>query len=336
MSTSKQTPKGATVVEYIKKYPDRPKMWIGKKLHKDHPSMFPDAEAARKMVVTYSTKNPKNRVRTDLHGSIREKGVSGKDAWENFMPDSWSEELAPFKLPTSIRKLAVLSDCHVPYHDTFALKTAIQHCINEKPDAVLLNGDTMDFYAVSDHEKDPRLINWKGELEAGRMLMEMLRKAFPNIPIYYKSGNHCFRAERYLMKYAPILLGIEEFELPSILRLGEYGIEHINNKVNIWAGKLNIIHGDEYKGSGGVNPARWLSLRTGDNSICGHFHRTSTHLDRTIRQDIRGWWSTGCLCELTPKYLPYNQWNSGFAIVSINSDQSFEVENLTIVSGKVR
>jgi hypothetical protein len=331
-----QSPKGAVVVQYLKNYPKMPLLALAKLMNKKEPNLFPDIENARKLAQKYASSGSNINPR-DKYGVKREKnGVAGQDAWQDMMPESVAEELKPHILPKAIKKLAILSDIHIPYHDVVALRAAIEHCVAEKPDAVLLNGDTMDFYAMSFHEKDPRLVDWAGEIEGGRMLMQMLRNAFPNIPIIFKAGNHCVRLERHLMKYSPMLLGMEEFELPSLLRFGETGVQFIANKVNIQAGKLNIIHGDEYKGAGGVNPARWLSLRTGENSLCGHFHRTSSHMDRTIRHDIRGWWSTGCLCELTPKYMPYSQWNLGFAIVHLNQDQSFEVENMTIVNGKVR
>ena len=45
---------------------------------------------------------------------------------------------------------------------------------------------------------------------------------------------------------------------------------------------------------------------------------------------------TGMPVGTLPEYLPYNQWNHGFAMVYINPDQTFEVENLTIVEGAVR
>ena len=331
-----QTPKGEAAVQYLKDHPTMPLLTLAKLMHKKEPKVFTDVEQTRRMLRGYTGSAGKTRCNADKHGTRRVKGISGADAWKEMMPTSWMEGSKVWKLPKSIKKLAVLSDIHAPFHDEAALTIAIDYCIKEKPDAILLNGDTLDFYATSDHEKDPRKVDWMAEIEAGKSLLRMMRLAFPGIPIYFKAGNHEYRLERHLMKYAQILLGMPEFELPNLLAFGENGIQYIPNKTNIIAGKLNIIHGDEYRGAGGINPARWLSLRTGEPTLCGHFHRTSTHMDRTIRDDIRGWWSSGCLCEISPSYLPYNQWNQGFAIVNINNDGTFEVENLTIINGKVR
>jgi hypothetical protein len=45
-------------------------------------------------------------------------------------------------------------------------------------------------------------------------------------------------------------------------------------------------------------------------------------------------WSTGCLCELHPEYMPINKWNLGFAIVDM-ADDMFDVRNKRISKGKV-
>jgi predicted phosphodiesterase len=330
-----QSTQGKVVVEYVRRYPKLPKQTIAKLIMQEQPGLFPSLEAARKRVRDYcgvgsSTMNP------DKHGTRRAKGVSGADAWADLMPESWAEPIEPFVVPASVRKLLVLSDIHVPFHDIGALTAAIKWGMTAKPDAVLLNGDTLDFYAISDHEKDPRKVRWSEELEASRQVLRMVRQAFPAIPIYFKEGNHEYRMERHLMKHAPVLIGMQEFELPVLLRMGEAGIEYIRNKRMVYAGELTIGHGDEWKGSGGVNPGRWAGLRAKESVLVGHFHRASEHIERTVRGNVRGYWSLGCLCELQPAYLPYNEWAHGFALVHLDGDGGFEVENHKVINGKVR
>jgi hypothetical protein len=47
-------------------------------------------------------------------------------------------------------------------------------------------------------------------------------------------------------------------------------------------------------------------------------------------------WSTGCLCELEPSYMPLNNHNHGAAIVEVDHlTGSFKVENFIIINGKV-
>lgn len=325
------------VRDYLRMYPKLPKQTLARLIMKEQPNLFNTLEQARSSIRLHTGAHGKrNHKYTKDKDLFRAKGTSGEDPWESLMPESWSEPIEPFILPSSICKLLVLSDIHVPFHDPVAMTAAIKHGIEEKPDAVLLNGDTLDFYAKSDHEKDPRKVKWKEELDAGRKVLRMMREAFPNVPIYFKEGNHEYRMERFLMRHAPTLLGMEEFELPVLLRMGEVGVEYIRNKRMVHAGDLTIGHGDEYKGSGGVNPARWASLRARESLMIGHFHRVSEHIERTVRGDVRGYWSLGCLCELQPGYLPYNDWSHGFALVHLDGDGGFEVENHKIINGKVR
>ena len=42
------------------------------------------------------------------------------------------------------------------------------------------------------------------------------------------------------------------------------------------------------------------------------------------------------MTHMSPDYSPYNQWNHGFAMVHINTDKTFEVENKMLIGGKVR
>jgi len=340
----KQSVRGQVAVEYLKKHPKMPLLTLAKLMHKEQPKLFPEIEGTRMMLRGYvgsagKEKNPSGGRRTvnpDKYGTRRKKGVSGEDAWQSLMPESRANVIEPWIVPTSVRRVLVLSDIHCPFHDSEALRIAIEYGISQKPDMVLLNGDTMDMYSVSDHQKDPRKRDFASEIEAGRELMKMLRSAFPGVPIAYRAGNHCFRLERYLMKYAEILLGFPEFELPVLLKMGEHGITYIEHNRPMHVGRLTILHGDEYRGGGGINPARWLSLRAGESALIGHFHRTSSHVSRSVRGSVQGWWSTGCLCELAPEYLILNQWQHGFAVVDVNPDGSFEVDNKMIVNGRVR
>lgn len=327
----------AEIVKALKKYPGMPARTMARMLHKGDPALFPSLESTRSLIRVVTGTSGENKRKAIVDKSLfRPKKVSGADPWEDMMPESWSEPIVPFILPKSIRSLLVLSDIHVPFHDIDALKIAVKYGIAAKPDAVLLNGDTLDFYALSDHEKDPRKVRWAEELESCRAVLRMIRSAFPDAPIYFKAGNHEYRMERHLMKYAPVLIGMAEFEMPTLLRMGEVGVEYIANKRMIYAGELTIGHGDEWKGGGGINPARWTSLRARENALIGHFHRASEHIERTVRGKVRGYWSTGCLCELQPAYLTQNDWCHGFAMVHLDADGSFEVSNHKIVNGKVR
>ena len=112
----------------------------------------------------------------------------------------------------------------------------------------------------------------------------------------------------------------------------------IPDKQLIHAGKLTILHGHELGKStfSPVNVARGLYTRAKDNAICGHSHQTSHHTEPNINGRVVACWSIGCLSELHPDYAPYNKYNHGFAHIKVFEDETFEVQNFTIINGRVR
>lgn len=143
------------------------------------------------------------------------------------------------------------------------------------------------------------------------------------------------RLGKYIMGRAPALFDLEFVNLRSLLHFSDYGIEEVRDKRVIKIGKLHLIHGHEYNGGGGVNPARWLYLRARSKAACSHFHRTSEHHARDIGQKYEATWSIGCACQLSPAYAPLNEWNHGFAIVELANDGTFAFRNLRVLDGKV-
>jgi hypothetical protein len=53
-------------------------------------------------------------------------------------------------------------------------------------------------------------------------------------------------------------------------------------------------------------------------------------LDRQIAS-----YSTGCLCQLTPRYARVNRWNHGFATLEAEKGGDWDIRNLKIIKGKV-
>jgi len=312
-----------------KRFPDSPTLTLAKKLYKENPKVYKDIENARNFV----------RNIRGLGGSKNYKDKTlYKEPTYNYnpfdLPGSLSVKQKTWKLPASIKKVLLLSDIHFPYQDNQALTTALKYGQKEKVDAIFLNGDLMDFYQMSFHEKDPRLMDLSGELEMCRNFFASLRKNFPKAMIYFIPGNHENRMERYLRVKAPELLDMQEFKIDALLRVREFGVHYIEKGTKCYFGKLLVEHGDKMRGSGGVNPARTLFLKLKRHAICGHFHRTSEATEKVYDGDVVVTYSTGCLCELEPRYLEVNNHNHGFGIVEMDGN-NFTVYNKKIVGNKV-
>jgi hypothetical protein len=251
------------------------------------------------------------------------------------LPESDEREWTPYDI-VGVKKLAVFSDIHVPYHSISALTPAIDFIVKEECDGLLLNGDTIDFHGLSRFMKDPRKRSVAHELQACNELLDVFCGL--GLKIFFKMGNHDERYQHYLMQKAPELLGIREFELEYLLKLKERGIEFITDKRIVRANKLNILHGHEFVGgiSAPVNIARGLFLRAKVSAMQGHNHQGGSHSEANLNGELITTWSLGCLCELHPEYMPINKWNHGFAIVYLHEDgKQFQVKNFSIYKGAI-
>lgn len=328
-------PPAKIVIEYLKKYQDLPTQSIAKLVYDKHSHVYRDVEHVRELIRYYRGQKG-NRLRDRLQDKSFVKPLTYNYSPFDDIPKSYKNEPSFFTIPKSVKKVLVLSDIHFPYHDEEALRAAIDKGVSENVDCVLLNGDILDFYQLSDFSKDPSKPKMKVELEQGRWFMKALRQTFPKAPIYYKIGNHEERLQRWLRIKAPEWIDTDEFQINILLKFGEHKIQLIEGTTIIKAGNLNILHGHEYKGAGTVNPARNLYLKTKASSICGHYHRKSEFLTKNIDETISGCWTTGCLCELNPEYMPKgNDWVHGFAIVNILTDGNFKVNNFCIINSDI-
>lgn len=246
-----------------------------------------------------------------------------------------SEEVIwePYRL--NFKRIGVLSDIHIPYHNIDALSVAIEYLKQRSIDCLLLNGDALDFFGLSKYCKDPKKRGFAYELDTWKAMFEIFEKEF-NCPIVYKLGNHEERYEHFLWQKAGELVGVDEFEIENLLKARARGITVIKDKQIIKAGGLNIAHGHEFTGGAfaPVNVARGLFLRAKTSAMQGHNHQTSEHTEPDMDGKIVTTWSTGCLCELHPQYMPINKWNHGLALVEVDGEE-FQVHNKRIYKGRI-
>lgn len=319
--------KAQLCTEYREKYGwDMPSLKLARIVYKDNPLLFKNVESARLVLRSIEGKGyNKTAVR---------KVVPERPRNPYNLPESDEAIYQPYQLDA--KRLLVLSDIHIPYHSIDAITCAFDYAKKEKPDAILLNGDTLDFFGLSKFVKDPKKRSVAHELEAFKSLMDIIKNVF-NAKIYYKMGNHCERYEHFLWMKAHELVGVDEFDFGNIIKARAEGIEMIKDKRVVKAGDLSIIHGHEFGGSifSPVNVARGLYMRGKVSAMQGHSHVTSENTELDMDGKMITTWSVGCLCELNPQYRPLaNKYNHGFAIVDIDG-KNFEVRNKRIHNGKV-
>lgn len=242
------------------------------------------------------------------------------------LPDPVPLSYDPFVIDTA-GHWGVLGDVHLPYHDKATVEAFVAECRHRAVTGVLLNGDILDCGECSDHYRNPGEPRLEEELTTGERFFAWLRSRLPGARIVYKEGNHEFRIPRYLANNAPALCNSKHVQLPKLLDLDRYGVEWVADKRVVQLGKLPVVHGHEFRGGGGVNPARWLFLRSVSTAMCNHFHRSSEHFETGLDRRVHGVWSVGCACYLYPQYDPQNKWNWGYALVEVGQGGAFEVTN---------
>jgi len=305
---------------------EMPTLKLARIIYKENELLFSNVEHARTTLRGIEGKH-----RSQNNKVYKEMPERPKNPYH--LPESNEAIYEPYIL--NAKRLLVLSDIHIPYHSIDAITCAFDFAKKEKPDAVLLNGDTLDFFTLSRFAKDPKARSFAQELETFKEFMVILKKTF-DAKIYFKLGNHEERYFHFLWMKSNELVGVDEFELENIIKARSEGIEIIKDKRIMKAGDLNIIHGHEFGGSvfSPVNIARGLFLKAKVSAMQGHNHQTSEHTERDMNGRITTTFSLGCLCELSPSYLPINKWNHGFAIVDIDGEE-FNVKNKRIHKGEI-
>lgn len=285
-------------------------------------------------------KNP-DTLRRAIPSLLKSKPNKGIDLDETFnidIPEGFFEDRTPYVLAPIYNNVLVLNDIHIPYHNREALILALRYGHEHKVNAIILNGDVTDCYQISRFSKKPTAPSLKTELDTTRQILQAIRDKFPNAKIIWKDGNHDERLELYIRNQAPALYDLDERPtMRTLLGLDKLRIDYVTDKRIIKVGKLNVIHGHEIlSGAGAVNLARTVRLKANANVMFGHFHKTQEDISTNIEHETTGSWAVGCLCDLSPDYMPINGWNLGFARVQTEQGGNFEVENRKIIGNAIK
>ena len=324
---STQNPIGSEIVDVaLATFPELPSHQLARMIYRDNPTVFPNQEAVRNAI----------RYRRGATGKAhREKvNLEAPITPVRTIPKSCVREWSPF-IMDGVSKVAILSDIHVPYHTSEAIECAVKRAKKQEVDGIILNGDTIDCHSLSQFIRDPRARSFKQERETTNELLAYLREQFPHQRIVWRDGNHEDRFKAYMMQKAPEVYDEEFFSIDKLLNFEDLDIEYVTDKRIVMLGGLAVMHGHEFhKGfAPPVNPARGAYLKAKQSVIVGHHHRTSEHTETALDGTMTTTWSVGCLSDLHPAYSPYNSYNHGSAIVTLDGNY-YEVANYRIVNGR--
>lgn len=331
-------PQGEVVRKYLAQYPDTPSLTLSKLIYKENSLIFKDIENVRYFIRYYrGNSGVRNKLYLKDKSFVRQNTM-GTNPFDD-LPEGLKDfnDWSPYQLP--FLKTLCLYDAHVPYHDKEALKLALKDGMDSGCEGVFLGGDFSDFFAVSFWEKDPYKRDLNTEIDAVKIVLDVINRTIKPKKIIYKLGNHEERYIRYMRVKAPELLKIKQFKIEEVLDLKNHNTEIVQDKRICKFGEhLHVIHGHEFGGDGvfsPVNPARGLYMRGKECAIAGHNHQTSQHTEVSMGGKVIATWSVGCLSDLHPEYKPINKWNHGFAIIDPSGEDGFQVQNKKIIEGRI-
>ena len=169
-----------------------------------------------------------------------------------------------------MKKIVVISDLQVPYHDERAVRNVASFIKRFKPDQVITIGDEIDL---------PQISRWT-EGTPGWFEQSLGADRDATVEILWDlqvtdmiRSNHTDRLYNVIMKKIPAFLALPELKFEKFMKLDELGIK-FHRKPLEFAPDWIAIHGDE----GSVKPTPGLTAldaarKHGKSVVCGHTHR---------------------------------------------------------------
>lgn len=317
--------------EYLLKFPNTANLTLAKKIYAENKIVYKDLEQVRSHIRSLKGVSGLTN-KQETHVEFRKQfELLKKD-----LPKGESERIHPYTLPKASKKILIISDLHIPYHNDDAVFAALEYGLEQQVDTIIINGDLIDFATISRHEKDMRKRSVKYEMDCTRVFLKGLRAMFPKALIVWSYGNHDLRYDKYIMQKAPEIFDIELIQLHELLKLRDLNIIKVDSTQYIYAGKLAIFHGHETGlTSGGVNPARSLRLKLNKSAVTSHFHRETKDMGKNLDEHPYSCFSIACLCDLFPTYMPVNMWTHGFGYLELSQNGDYKFYQKSIIDGKI-
>lgn len=168
-----------------------------------------------------------------------------------------------------MKRIVVISDLQVPFHDERAVRNVAKFIKRYKPDDVICVGDEIDLQTISRWSSGRD--EWSGTIGHDRdKTVEILGE----LQIRHLSrSNHSARLYSAISKRLPGLLGLPELTIEGFLKLKELGITYHHKPYEIAKGWI-MVHGDEQaiNHNAGLT-ALTAARRHGKSVVCGHTHR---------------------------------------------------------------
>ena len=222
----------------------------------------------------------------------------------------------------------VLNDLQIPWQDKPVLDLVLAFIKDLKPHGVILNGDVVDCYELSEFDKDP-LKPWHldREMREAWLLLDALTPWTKER--WWLGGNHEDRLRRTIWKN-PKFARLSALRFEELFRIKDNGFNWKPYGGVVKLGRLLVTHGSlVLKHSGWSGRAHYDKY--GSSVLVGHTHRLGIYY-RTNAKGIHAAYENGCLCKLNPEYVQYPDWQQGFSVVHVGERGFFNVQQIPIIS----
>jgi predicted phosphodiesterase len=224
----------------------------------------------------------------------------------------------------------VINDIQIPYQDTRVMALVYGFIRNLKPNGVILNGDIVDCYAISDFVRSPSgphsiMPEVRG---AGKLMGAIAPYTSSRVWI---GGNHEDRLRRYEWKRLPELAEHPDLGFESLFKLSDYGFDWQPYGSFYNLGKLMVTHGSLVSKHSAISAKNHFD-KYGTSVLVGHTHRLGVYYKRNVR-GVHGAWENGCLCRLDPEYVQHPDWQQGFSVVNVWPGGRYAVQQIPILPG---
>jgi predicted phosphodiesterase len=237
--------------------------------------------------------------------------------------------------PSGTTRILVCPDAHHPYVNRQAWEVFLAAARQWQPHVVVVIGDFLDCYSISDYIKDPcRVAMLDHELTAGAAALEELTAAAPNARRIFCAGNHEDRLDRLIAKQAPALKGL--LSIRELLQLDQRQWEWKPYRAWVRIGKIAFVHD---VGHAGANGARQSLAAFGGNIVIGHTHRAGLVIGGTVEGEKHVCLNVGWLGDLEAvdygsKVQQQRDWCHGFGTVTLDAEGNGWCQFHPILSGR--
>jgi predicted phosphodiesterase len=233
-----------------------------------------------------------------------------------------------FRYKSNTQTWVVINDLQIPWQDKRLVDRVVDFTVDLRPYGVVLNGDIVDCYAISDYAKDPMSgFDLKREIVESGQLMKRLYVAQERI---WLGGNHEDRLRRQTWKNIPQLVPTGVLDFETVFRTKDYGFQYSPYGSVHNLGSLMVTHGSIVSKHSGYS-AKAHFEKYGSSILHGHTHRMGVYYKRDTN-GVHAAFENGCLCLLTPEYAQHPNWQNGFSVVHVDESTGlFNVQQIPIL-----